>query len=35
MGVPSTTATTAEEFDRALAAAFANDGPHLIAAEIA
>ncbi len=35
MGVPSTTATTAEGFDRALAAAFANDGPHLIAAEIA
>ncbi len=35
MGVPSTTATTAEGFDDALAAAFADDGPYLIAAEIA
>lgn len=35
MGVPSTTATSAEGFDKALATAFAADGPHLIAAEIA
>ena len=35
MGVPATTANTAHGFDDALAAAFADDGPHLIAAEIA